>query len=144
MLSAAHLFHPSTIIFQHNHRAHWCICPILGNSVAPELEGSSPHSQQPASDPYPEPGESTPHPPPQPISLRPILIPSSYLRLGLPSGLFPSGFPIKTCTRFSPLPRVPHALPTYSPWFALPLMLETKSHTHTKQLAELWFVSSWH
>jgi hypothetical protein len=38
------------------------------NSVAPETEGSSPHSQQPASGPYPEPGESTPHPPP-PISL---------------------------------------------------------------------------
>jgi hypothetical protein len=31
------------------------------NSVAPELEGSSPHSQQPANDPYPEPGESTSH-----------------------------------------------------------------------------------
>jgi hypothetical protein len=33
------------------------------NSVAPEPEGSSPHSQQPANCPYPEPGESTPHPP---------------------------------------------------------------------------------
>jgi hypothetical protein len=37
----------------------------LTNSVAPELEGSSPHSQQPANDPYAEPGESTPHPPNQ-------------------------------------------------------------------------------
>jgi hypothetical protein len=36
----------------------------LTNSVAPEPEGSSPHSQQPASGPYPEPGESTPHTPP--------------------------------------------------------------------------------
>jgi hypothetical protein len=60
----------------------------LTNSVAPEPEGSSPHSQQPANGPYPEPGESTPHPsPPQPISLRSILIPSSHLRLGLPSGV---------------------------------------------------------
>jgi hypothetical protein len=31
--------------------------------VAPELEGSSPHSQQPANDRYPEPGESTPYSP---------------------------------------------------------------------------------
>jgi hypothetical protein len=37
--------------------------------MAPEPEGSSPHSQQPANGPYPEPGESTP-PPPQPISPR--------------------------------------------------------------------------
>jgi hypothetical protein len=44
--------------------------------VAPEPEGSSPHSQQPASDPYPEPRESTP-PPPSTISLRSILIPST-------------------------------------------------------------------
>jgi hypothetical protein len=34
---------------------------ILTNSVAPELEGSLPQSQEPASNPYPEPGESTPH-----------------------------------------------------------------------------------
>jgi hypothetical protein len=34
------------------------------DSVAPEPEGSSPHSQQPANGPYPEPGESTPLPPP--------------------------------------------------------------------------------
>jgi hypothetical protein len=33
----------------------------LTNSMAPEPEGSSPHSQQPANGPYPEPGESTPH-----------------------------------------------------------------------------------
>jgi hypothetical protein len=37
----------------------------LTNYVAPEPEGSSPHSQQPANGPYPEPGESTPHPPNQ-------------------------------------------------------------------------------
>jgi hypothetical protein len=35
------------------------------NSVAPEPEGSSPHSQQPANGSYPKPGESTPHPPNQ-------------------------------------------------------------------------------
>jgi hypothetical protein len=67
------------------------ISMTLTNSVAPEPEGSSPHSQQPANGPYPEPGESTPHPP-QPISLRSIVIPSSNLRLGLPSGPFPSDF----------------------------------------------------
>jgi hypothetical protein len=35
------------------------IVPNITNSVAPELESSSPHSQQPANDPYSEPGEST-------------------------------------------------------------------------------------
>jgi hypothetical protein len=35
---------------------------LLTNSVAPEPEGSSPHSQQPANGPYPEPGESPPPP----------------------------------------------------------------------------------
>jgi hypothetical protein len=37
----------------------------LTKSVAPEPEGSSPHSQQPANDLYHEPDESTPHPPNQ-------------------------------------------------------------------------------
>jgi hypothetical protein len=37
---------------------------FITNSVAPEPEGSSPHSQQPANGPYPEPGEFTPHTPP--------------------------------------------------------------------------------
>jgi hypothetical protein len=32
------------------------------NSVAPELEGSSPWSPEPAVGPYPEPAEPTPHP----------------------------------------------------------------------------------
>jgi hypothetical protein len=34
----------------------------LTNSVAPEPEGLSPHSQQPANGPYPEPDESIQHP----------------------------------------------------------------------------------
>jgi uncharacterized protein with PQ loop repeat len=38
---------------------------ILTNSVAQELEGSSPHSQQPATGPCPEIVESNPHPPSQ-------------------------------------------------------------------------------
>jgi hypothetical protein len=71
----------------------------ITNSVVQETEGSSPHSQQLSTGPYPELVESNP-PPPQPISLRSILIPSFHLRLGLPSGLFPSGFPTKTCYIF--------------------------------------------
>jgi hypothetical protein len=33
------------------------------NSVAPEPEGSSPHSREPATGPYPEPGEHASPPP---------------------------------------------------------------------------------
>jgi hypothetical protein len=76
---------------------------VLTNSVAPEAEGSSPHSQQPANCPRVEPREPTP-PPPKPISLRSIFIPSSHLRLRLSSGLFPSGFPTKTLYTFLPSP----------------------------------------
>jgi hypothetical protein len=86
--------------------------------VAPELEGSSPHSQEPVTGPYPAPAEST-APPPQPVFLTSILIPSSHLRLGLPSGPFPTGFPTKTLFTFLShvchMPRPPH-----SPWFRLP------------------------
>jgi hypothetical protein len=80
------------------------------NSVASEHKGSSPHSQQHTTCSYSEPDESTP--PPQLISIRSGLIPSSHLRLGLPSGLFPSGFPPKHLTLFSPFPSMPHAPPT--------------------------------
>jgi hypothetical protein len=69
------------------------------NSVAPEPEGSSPYSQEPATGPYPERTGSNLHSP-QPIFLRSILIPSSHRRLGLPDDLFPSGFPIKTLYTF--------------------------------------------
>jgi hypothetical protein len=70
------------------------------NSVAPEPEGSSPHSPEPATDPYPEPGESTPrHPNQSPQG--PVWF---HLRLVLSSGLFPSAFPTKTLHTFLPSP----------------------------------------
>jgi hypothetical protein len=66
---------------------------LSNNSMAPEPEGSSPHSQQPATGPCPETVEFTPHPPP--ISPRYILIPhpihTSVFRV-----VFPSGFHTKT------------------------------------------------
>jgi hypothetical protein len=40
-----------------------CLMKMLNNnSVVPEPESSSPHSQKPANGPYPEPGESPPPP----------------------------------------------------------------------------------
>ena len=44
-------------------------------------------------------------------SWRSILKLSSYLCLGLPSGLFPSGFPTKTCIHLSSPPYVLHSPP---------------------------------
>jgi hypothetical protein len=91
----------------------------LTNSVEPEPEGSSPHSQQPANGPYPEPGESTPHP--QPISLRSILIPSSNLRLGLPSCLLSFRLSHQNPVHVSPFSHACHMpRPPHSPWFVLP------------------------
>jgi hypothetical protein len=56
---------PPISVLSHVHlvRTLYSISVRLTNSVAPESEGSSPHSQQPANGPYPEPRESTPHPP---------------------------------------------------------------------------------
>jgi hypothetical protein len=50
----------------------------LTNSVAPEPEGSSPHSQQPSNGPYPEPGESIQHIPSQSKNYSPEII-KSYI-----------------------------------------------------------------
>jgi hypothetical protein len=77
----------------------------LTNSVMPEPEGSSPHSQQPTNDPYPEPGESTPNPPPTnlpKVHFDPIYALVFFLR----------AFPPKPCTLFYPILCMPHALPT--------------------------------
>jgi hypothetical protein len=74
------------------------------NSVAPEPEGSSPHSQQPPSGPYPEPGESTPHSSP-PTNL-PKVHPPTYAFV-FKVVFFLRAFPPKSCARFSPLPCVP-------------------------------------
>jgi hypothetical protein len=79
----------------------------ITNSVAPESEGSSPYSQDPATGPYPEPTGSTLHPPPQPISQRSILIPSIYA-LVFQVVSFLLAFPSKPCTLYCSLPCVPH------------------------------------
>jgi hypothetical protein len=50
---------------------------------------------------HPEPHEFSPHPPT--VSQRSILISPFQVHLHLLSGLFPSGFPIKIFTHFSPL-----------------------------------------
>ena len=59
------------------------------------LEGSLPHSLEPATCPYPEPDKSSPCPPPSHF-LNIHLNISSHLSPCLPSGLLPSGFPTKT------------------------------------------------
>jgi hypothetical protein len=45
------------------HPSSWYVKSHTLIIVAPEPEGSSPYSQEPANGPYPEPGESTPNPP---------------------------------------------------------------------------------
>ena len=65
-----------------------------------ELEGSLPHSQEPATCPYPEPARSSPCPP-HPTSWRSILILSFHLRLVPPSGSFPQVSQPKHCIRLS-------------------------------------------
>jgi hypothetical protein len=87
--------------------------------VAPEPEGSSPHSQQPASGPLPEPIESTP----RPISHShqdsfwshsPIY--ASILRVAS----FLLAFQPKPCTLFSPLPACHMPRQPHRPWLDLP------------------------
>jgi hypothetical protein len=80
--------------------SHFCKI-ILTNSVAPEHEGPSPYSQDPATGPRSKSTESTPH---HTISPRSILIPSSHQRLGLPSGLFPAYVSTKTLYTFPSSP----------------------------------------
>jgi hypothetical protein len=65
---------------------------LTTNSVAPEPEGSSPYSQEPATTPCPEPSESTVHP----LSQSQQDIFWSHLCLGLPSGFFPLELLTKT------------------------------------------------
>jgi hypothetical protein len=85
-----------------------CISSELTNYVAPEPEISLPHSQELATGSYPEPRECTK----RLWANLSIVIPPSHLRLCLPSGPFPSKFPPKPWTIFSPLSCVPHAPPT--------------------------------
>jgi hypothetical protein len=90
------------------------------NSVAPEPEGSSPHSQQPAKGPYPEPGEPTPTPPNN--------LPKIYFHPIFPSTPWSSNWPfsfrlshqknpvhVSTLYHACHMPRQPH-----SPSFDLP------------------------
>jgi hypothetical protein len=67
------------------------------------------------------------------ISLRSILIPSYHLWLDLPSGLFPSGFPTKILYFLFSTPSISPSFIWSSSVYVLPLMWETKLHTHTKQ-----------
>jgi hypothetical protein len=88
--------------------------------MAPEPEGSSPYSQEPATGPCPESTVSNLHSP-QPIFLTSILIPSFHLRLGLPSGHFPSDFPHQNPVHFTLLSHACHmSRPPHSPSFDLP------------------------
>jgi hypothetical protein len=73
--------------------------------MAEESEGSSPHSQHLAIGSYPEPVEFNPHPL---TNLNKIH--SNFFVFQVVS--FLRAFPPKPCTLFSPLLRVPHALPT--------------------------------
>jgi hypothetical protein len=91
----------------------------ITNFVAPQPEGSSPHSQQPATGPCPEPNEPAPHPPANILKIHSD--PSPHIRLSLPSGLFPSGLPHQNLVHFSLLPHACHmSRPLYSPLLDLP------------------------
>jgi hypothetical protein len=98
------LIHVSNTVHNTSVELYWkSLTSPLTNSVAPEPEDSSPHSQQPANGPYPEPGESTPPPPPASlpkVHFDPIL-PSTPWSF---TWFFPSGFPTKTLHKFLPYP----------------------------------------
>jgi hypothetical protein len=85
-------------MFKHDKKLECLMVVLVTNSVEPEPEDSSQHSQEPATGHYLQSTESTLQPPPphQPVFLRSILIPYFHLRFGIPSRLFPSGFPTTT------------------------------------------------
>jgi hypothetical protein len=102
----------------------------LTNSVEPEPEGSSPHSQQPITGLHPEPGESDLHPPPppQPVSLRSNLFHNHIYASVFRMISFLRDYPPKPCTLFCPLPFMPHAPPislftTWSAWWYLEMSI---------------------
>jgi hypothetical protein len=87
--------------------------------VAPEREGSSPHSQQPATGPYPEQGESTSHPPANLPKIRSNSNLSSTPRSSKWSLSF--GLSHQNFLHFSPLSHACHMpRPPHSPLFDLP------------------------
>jgi hypothetical protein len=79
--------------------------------VAPEPEGSSPHSQQPANVSYPEPGESTPHPPTNQAQ-DPFWSHPPIYALVFQVVSFPWAFLPKPSTCFCLVPCVQHVPPT--------------------------------
>jgi hypothetical protein len=82
---------------------------LLSNSVALELKGLSPHSQEPATGSYPEPVESTTHPANLPKIHSDPIFPSTFRS----SEWSLLGFPTHTPFTFSyPLLCVPHAPPS--------------------------------
>jgi hypothetical protein len=84
-------------IWCHDNKYKWHGTGLYTNSVAPEPEGSSPHSQQPASGPYP-------------LHTPPTNLPKVHFDPILPSTAwsfkwsFPWGFPTKTLYTFLPSP----------------------------------------
>jgi hypothetical protein len=99
-----------TLILVYKGFRRTCVINQITNSAAPEPEGSSPHSQQPATGPYPEPGESILHPSANlpKVHFDPILpsTPRSF-KWSLSLWLL-----TRTLYTFSLLPCVPHTLPT--------------------------------
>jgi hypothetical protein len=82
--------------------------------VAPEPEGSSPHSQQPANGPYPEPAESTSHPtPPNQSPYGPFWSHPPIYALVFQVVFFFRAFPsnpvhVSTLSHACHMPRLPH------------------------------------